>query len=107
MVEVVGVLMSLIILSAVVEFVTDVIKKIIPIENIGEVPVPPVISLVVGIAIAVLVQANMFIELGFTVSNNIMAFIITGVVLSAGSKAVHELVSKLRESRNTKGEYNG
>ena len=99
MTEVVGVLMSLIILSAVVEFVTDIVKRVLPFENLGKIPMPPLISLVFGIAVAVLVQADMFADLGFAAANVVMAYVITGVVLSAGSKAVHELVSKIRASR--------
>ena len=99
MVEIVGALMSLIVLAAVVEFVTDVIKRMLPFDSIGKVPVPPIISLIVGVAVAILVKADMFSYLDYTVSDEYVAFIITGIVLSAGSKAVHELVRKLRESR--------
>ena len=97
--ELMATLISFIILASVVEFITDVLKKIVPDKQIGQVDLPPLISLVVGILIAVMVQADIFADLGFQVQYALAGWILTGIIISAGSKAVHELISKLRESR--------
>ena len=88
-----------VVLAMLVEFVVDVIKKIIPIKTLGQVEVPPLISVIIGILVAWLVKADIFVALGFQPQYEVASWVITGVIISAGSKTVHELVSKLRESR--------
>ena len=97
--ELAGTLALLVVLSMIVEFVTDIIKKIIPLKAIGSVEVPLIISLIVGIVVALTTRANIFDGIGVVVDPIATAYIFTGIIISAGSKGVHELVSKLRESR--------
>ena len=58
--ELAGTLALLVVLSMIVEFVTDIIKKIIPLKEIGSVEVPLIISLIVGIVVALTTKANIF-----------------------------------------------
>ena len=90
-----------VILAMLVEFIVDVLKKVIPIKTLGPVEVPPLLSVVIGIIVAWLVRADIFAALGFVPQHEVASWIITGIIISAGSKTVHELISKLRESRPT------
>lgn len=97
--EIVTAVLTFVVLAMLVEFIVDVIKKVIPGDQLGQVPIPPLLSLVVGIAIAVFVHADIFAALGFQMHYEMAGWILTGIIISAGSKAVHELISKVRESR--------
>lgn len=97
--EILATVLVFVVLAMLVEFIVDVIKKVIPGDQLGQVPIPPLLSLVVGIVVAVMVQADIFAALGFHMQYAIAGWILTGIIISAGSKAVHELISKLRDSR--------
>ena len=89
-------LILIILLSVIVEYLVNVIKPLIP---EADYPIPLVISLVIGIALAVVVKADILTAVGFNPEYLIISYIVTGLIVSGGSTAVHELVAKLRASR--------
>jgi len=89
-------LILIILLSVIVEYLVNVIKPLIPETDY---PIPLVISLVIGIALAVVVKADILTAVGFSPSYLIISYIVTGLIVSGGSTAVHELIAKLRASR--------
>jgi hypothetical protein len=97
--EIVSALFTIIILAIMVQTVTDILKKVIPIESIGKMPLPPVIALVVGIGLAVLTRTDILVATGFTPQVEAVGWVITGIVASGGATAVHEVIAKIRDSR--------
>lgn len=91
-------LTMILILSMVVEAVVAVLKKILP-EKIGRLELPILLSIVVGIALAVLTQSDLLTAIGFNVSIAWVSWVVTGIASGGGSKVVHELISKIRASR--------
>ena len=91
-------LTMILILSMVVEAVVSVLKKVLP-EKIGRLELPILLSIVVGIALAVLTQSDLLTAIGFNVSIAWVSWVVTGIASGGGSKVVHELISKIRASR--------
>lgn len=91
-------LLLFVLLATLVQFLVDRIKTLIPYENIGKIALAPWYSVIVGIGLAFVVQLDFLASLGLNTISTI-GYIVTGLVISAGSAAVHELISKLRESR--------
>jgi len=98
--EVLSALLQLIVLATVVQFLTDIIKGWLP-EIVLKYITPVIISAIVGISIAVMFGIDFFGMIGYVTEYLIFAQILTGIILSAGSAAIHELIAKLRESRET------
>ncbi len=99
----ISVIITVIMLAIVVQFVVDIIKGIIPILEIGTFKLSPVYALIVGIILAIVYNVNIMAGLGFVGNAEIVGQIVTGLVVSGGSSFVHELFSKLRESRDNSG----
>lgn len=83
-------------LAIIVEYIVNLIKPLIPDTDY---PIPLVISLVVGVALAMLVQVDILTALGFDPIGSWVGCIVTGLVAGGGSSGVHELLAKLRASR--------
>lgn len=92
-------LIALLLLSIVVEAVVNIIKGVIPYISIGALKLAPVYSLVVGVFLAIVYQIDFMASIGFATHYALAGWILSGIVASGGSAFVHELVSKLRESR--------
>jgi hypothetical protein len=78
----------------------DRIKAVIPWTEIGKVQLTPLYALVIGIVVAFVARIDVLLSLGFE-TVPVIGYIITGIVVSGGSSAVHELIAKLRESRGS------
>jgi hypothetical protein len=92
-------LISILILAMVVQFLVDIIKEWLP-EVVLRYFTPPLIAAAIGIVIAILFKVDVFVAGGYTSDIPIVSQILTGVILSAGSAAIHELIAKLRASRD-------
>ena len=88
-------------LATVVQYIVDIIKGAIPLTAIGQVKLAPIYSLIVGVALAIIFQVDLMAAVGFATPYALAGWIITGLVVSGGSSAVHELIAKLRESRSS------
>lgn len=89
-------IVMIILLSVIVEYIVNLIKPLIPETNY---PVPLIISLIVGVGLGLLVRVDILTSIGFEPVNLTVSYILTGLIASGGSTAVHELISKLRSSR--------
>ena len=97
--ELTAALLAIIIMATLIQFLTDIVKGLIPEKGLAIIK-PPLIAAVLGVVIAILFQVNLFEVLGFSTHYAMAAWVITGLMLSAGSSAVHELIAKLRDSRS-------
>jgi hypothetical protein len=94
-------LVGIILLATLVEFVVARIKAILPWKTIGTFELAPLYAAIIGIVVAIVAKVDILAMLGFA-SQPVVGEIITGLVMSGGSTAVHELIAKLRESRLAK-----
>jgi len=99
--EIATTLIAFLILAILVEFVTGIIKGLFTVECIGPIKLAPIIALVVGVAIAVLCKADIMSAIGFPMQYALASWVVTGFIISSGSTGVHELISKIRESRES------
>jgi len=94
----------LIALAVATEYLVERIKNLVQVTEVGKVKLVPFYALAVGMAIAFIVQLD-FIAVLSAVTEYEMhtvptaGYIMTGLAISGGSGAIHELFSKLRESR--------
>ena len=86
----------IILLSVIVEYIVNLLKPLMP-ES--EYPVPLILSLVIGVCLGLLVRVDILSAVGFEPVSLTVSYVITGLIASGGSTAVHELISKLRASR--------
>ena len=91
-------------LATVVQYLVDIFKKVIPVTMIGKVQLPPIYAAVIGVVLAVTFRVGLLTAVGFQTPYALADWIITGMIVSGGSTVVHELISKLRESRASGGQ---
>jgi hypothetical protein len=96
MVDMFGVVMSL---ALVVQFVTEILKKLLP-EKTHSYAVP-LLALVVSIVLAVTTHTGLLDTFGIAVTPPIVDYIITGLLLSGGSVGINELIKSLRGIKET------
>lgn len=96
--EIITALVSVLILATLVQFLVDIVKGWLP-EVVIRYFTPPLIAAVFGITIALVFNLDLFAQAGYAAEIPIISNILTGIILSAGSTAIHELIAKLRSSR--------
>ena len=87
------------VLSIIVQTVVDRIKLIVPIKKVGKFELPQIYSLAIGIVLGIVCQIDFLAALSIT-APAIVGQILTGFAISGGSAFFHELIAKLRNSRN-------
>ena len=91
-------ILVIIVCAAIVQFVVDRVKDVMPAKVMQYVKAP-VWALVIGIVVALLFGLDIFGALGLAARWPIVSQIMTGLIISAGAVPVHELIAKLRELR--------
>ena len=84
-------------LAIIIEYIVNIVKPIFPDTSY---PIPLIISLILGVGLGLLVRVDLLTAIGFQPVNQMVSYVITGLMASGGSTAVHELISKLRASRS-------
>lgn len=95
--EIVSSIVLVVGLSFIIEYLTNILKELVTLKT--EYPYPLLISLTLGVTLGLLLQVDFFTALGFQPVNQLVAYIATGLIAAGGSKGVHELIAKLRASR--------
>lgn len=93
-------MVAILVLSLIVEYLVKILKPVIPVETIANIPVGLIFAMVIGVTVTMVTDVNIFEILGFQLSNIMIGQILTGLIVSGGSGFVHELFEKLRNSRN-------
>ena len=96
--EIANALVVITLFATLVEFLVNVVKDAIP-ALVLKFLTPKLLALTIGILLAITFQLDIFAILGFTAQNIWVPMVATGLIISAGSVPVHELIAKLRESR--------
>ncbi len=88
----------LILLAIVAQFLIDRIKAFLP-KKVGGYELIPLYAVVLGLILAYVTGVDTLSLIGFA-DTGIVGIIITGLAISGGSEIVHELISKVRSSRD-------
>ena len=91
-------LLIFLVLSIVIEYVVAVLTDKLP-AIVTKYITANIWSLIIGILVALMFQMDVFAVFGLQTTWFVAAWVLTGILLAGGSKLWHELISKLRESR--------
>lgn len=86
--------------ATLVQFLVDRIKGIMGEKVMGYVKAP-VWAALLGVLFAFLFRLDVFAMFGYTAQLPAVAYVMTGLILSAGASPIHELIEKVRASRDT------
>ena len=82
-----------------VQFCVDRVKDVVGEKVMGYIK-SPVWAVAFGILFAFLFQLDVFSMFGYQSQVTVLAYIMTGLILSAGAVPIHELIQKVRSSRD-------
>ena len=97
--EVFKVLSLMIVFSILIQFLVDRIKEVLGEKIMQHIPTA-MIAAGVGILFAFMFGVDIFEAFGLKSNIPIVDIIISGLILSAGAPAIHELIENIREQRN-------
>ena len=89
----------IIIFATLTQFCVDRTKEIAGEKVIKIIPAP-IWAVAFGVLFALMFNIDFFALIGYETSLPIVSKVVTGLILSSGSTAIHELLAKLRESRD-------
>lgn len=84
-----------------VQFITEIVKGWLPAKVLKYIR-PPIIAAVFGVLVALVFNIDAFSIAGYSSTVPYVGCILTGIILSAGSVAIHELIAKIRDTRDTR-----
>jgi hypothetical protein len=92
-------LSTVLLLSVLVEMATNTIKSIFSIKGSNS----RLIAVIIGIIVCLATQIGILHKLDVDIYYDFIDYILTGIIISRGSHAIHDLASFLKENnRNTK-----
>ena len=94
-------LFSILVLATMVQFITEIVKGWLPAKVLKYIR-PPIIAAVLGVLVALVFNIDAFSIAGYRAAVPYVGCILTGIILSAGSAAIHELIAKIRDTRDTR-----
>jgi chromate transport protein ChrA len=97
--EIAGTIVLILIAAMVVQFAVQVIKTWLPAPVLA-VLTPQLQAAVLGIVIAVVYQLDIMAALGFQTQYAQAGWLLTGLIISAGSEPLHELIARIRAGRS-------
>ncbi|MCG8515046.1 MAG: hypothetical protein MI740_12960 [Halanaerobiales bacterium] len=86
-------LTSIILMSVIVEVVTNAIKGLLPFIKGEKGNGSRITAAIVGITICITTKIGILDNFGIYVAHNLIDFIITGIIISRGSNAIHDIIS--------------
>lgn len=94
-----SVLVLVIIFAVLIQFLVDRIKTILGKKVMKHIPAD-ILSVLLGIMFAFMFQIDVFVIFGLYSSVPFVGIIVSGLIVSAGAPAIHELIANIREQRN-------
>ena len=98
MLETTQALTTLLVFAVLIQFCVDRVKEIFG-DKVLSIVKAPVWALCFGLLFALVFRLDLFAMLGLPATIQLVAYLVTGLILSAGSTSIHELIEKLRQSR--------
>lgn len=96
--EVFKVLSLMIVFSILIQFLVNRLKAILSAKIMKYLPAD-VMAALLGIVFAIMFKVDVFTYLGLTSSLPYVGYVVSGLIISAGAPAVHELLLSVREQR--------
>ncbi len=88
-------LTTIVVLALVVEFATEIIKNVISIrKGLGK-----ALAILMGMILCVSTQTGLLQVFGLDTYYPIIDYLLTGLIISRGSNIIHDLFSRLNESK--------
>lgn len=94
----VSAVLLLFIFAILIQFLVNRLKTILG-ENVMKYLPADVLSALLGLVFAVVFKIDVFIYFGLSCDIPIVSYIVSGLIISAGAPAIHELLSSVREQR--------
>lgn len=96
------VIMMILVFAIVIQFLVDQIKMLLG-QKIMQYIQPIFLAMILGVLFAFMFDIDFFRLLNLQSKIPVFNYLFTGFIISAGSPAIHELLAKLRESRDSIG----
>lgn len=84
------------VVALLIQFCVERVKELVSGTKVMQYIKAPVWSMAFGILFALMFRLDVFSMLGFTSSIPVIAYILTGLVLSGGAAPIHDLIDKIR-----------
>ena len=98
-------LIIVVIVSIIVQFAVDVIKKTIKIQK-GYykkiLNIKMIVALIISLLICITSNIDLLLLLGITINVPFVGNIITGIICSGGASSIHNLIKKVSELKGEK-----
>lgn len=94
----VSAVLLLFIFAVLIQFLVNRLKVILG-EKVMKYLPADVLSAILGLAFAVVFKIDVFIYFGLSCDIPIVGYFVSGLIISAGAPAIHELLSSIREQR--------
>ena len=95
---VVETIVMLLAMAAIVQFLVDRIKAVLP-ERVQKYVTPPAISICLSVLLAFMFELNMFSAAGWFTQYRYLAQLLTAIAISAGADPLHNMFAKIRATR--------
>jgi len=90
------ILNSIIILSVIIEFTNEIIKKAIPaVSGVHSQKT----AIIIGVMLCIATESGILTLLGVNLRYPLIDYIISGIILSRGSNVIHDLLSRLERTK--------
>lgn len=96
----VSAILLLFIFAVLIQFLVERLKAILGDHVMKYLPAD-VLAAVLGLLFAFVFKIDIFIYFGLTCNIHAVGYIVSGLIISAGAPAIHELLSNIREQRKT------
>lgn len=100
----ISLLMLLLTFAILIQFLVNRLKVVLG-STVSKYLPADVLAALLGIVFAFMFNIDIFQYLGLTSSIPVIGFIVSGLVISAGAPAIHELITSIREQRKQLEDY--
>lgn len=94
----VSVVFMLLVFAVLIQFITNRLKAILGTQVMKYLPAD-VLAALLGILFAVMFDVDVFAYFGLDTKIPVVGCLISGLIISAGAPAIHELLANIREQR--------
>lgn len=93
----VNVLLGIIIVALITEVTVNAIKVFLPKL---EFPIVQLTSIIVGVALAVLSNMDIFVAFGYPLMVQYVGCVVTGIICSLGANAIYDLLESIKDYKD-------
>lgn len=94
----VSAVLLLVIFAVLIQFLVNRLKTILGSQVMKYLPAD-VLSALLGLVFAIVFKIDIFVYFGLSCNIPIIGYVVSGLIISAGAPAIHELLASIREER--------